>query len=128
MKRKIISEYTASVIFSSIEGIVKLNKYFLADILGRVKTWENETSKIGDVFVRWCPGLDPYIDYINNYGKSMALISRERKKNEKFAQFVDTERYDRSSLKDLLIVPIQRFPRYALLLGDLANVASSLGY
>ena len=72
---------------------------------------------IGDVFLNWAPGLGPYIEYINNYGKAIVCITRESKKNEKFSQFINNQRYDRSSLKDLLIVPIQRFPRYALLLG-----------
>lgn len=78
-----------------------------------------------------------YTDYSNKYSEAMALFTRLEKKNLKFRQAVD-ECHAVSApstyllaanivqasghpcrINDLLITPVQRIPRYSLLLNDL---------
>lgn len=89
-----------------------------------------------------------YTDYSNKYSEAMSLFSRLEKKNIKFKQIVD-ECYTVSSffvfllwnrgltyyqasghpcrVNDLLITPIQRIPRYSLLLSDLLRNTPEVG-
>lgn len=62
----------------------------------------------------------PYIDYTNNY--TLALTTLEEKcKNARLAAFLEQCRVESSikALESLLIMPIQRVPRYELLLKQL---------
>jgi hypothetical protein len=64
-----------------------------------------------------------YATYINNYPTAYAIIERHQRESKDFAQFLDTAtqnpRNKRQTLQSWLITPIQRVPRYVLLLNDL---------
>ena len=118
------------IIFSNIELILGFNKLLLLDIQKRFDSW-NESTLIGDIFLRLTPFLKLYTEYSNNYNKSMELITLACKKSKPFKEFVEGRRKSSSTnelmvmLDSLLIAPVQRIPRYILLLRDLIKSTNS---
>eukprot|EP01134_Creolimax_fragrantissima_P008200 CFRG8200T1 len=105
-------------LFSSIEQIFKINLSLLSQLTAKLKNWSSDET-IGDIFCSWAPDLAPYTTYINNYGNAMRILHSVCRKREDFAVFIQTTTYKRLTLKDLMIVPVQRIPRYQLLLQEL---------
>jgi hypothetical protein len=102
-------------IFQNIETILPLNQDLLKRLQERVQAWTPLTT-IGDVFKKWAPFLKIYTLYSNNYDDAMdALDQAER--DQWLIQFCDKK----VTIESLLITPIQRIPRYTLLLTDLWN-------
>jgi len=63
-----------------------------------------------------------YTAYSNKYEEAINTLNTMVKKNEKFAALLRDQQAQSGtslSLSDLLIMPIQRVPRYSLLLKDL---------
>ncbi|EGC39000.1 hypothetical protein DICPUDRAFT_27726 [Dictyostelium purpureum] len=85
----------------------------------------NSNITIGDLFLEKCEFLkDNYANYINNYDNSYQRIKRLRKGNSIFDEIVNTFEIFQDSnngldLYSYLIMPIQRIPRYLLLLKEL---------
>jgi hypothetical protein len=61
-----------------------------------------------------------YFEYLNNFTNSMALIRDLKENNPKFKEFLLGIRkkglYNNLDLEDYLIKPVQRLPKYVLLL------------
>jgi len=68
------------------------------------------------------PVLKLYVEYVNNYENSVKTIS-DSTKNKNFVDFVveTVGMVDTYPLSSLLIQPIQRIPRYEMLLTDLVR-------
>ena len=63
--------------------------------------------------------LKMYTQYVNGYDNAMATINRLNKKKT-FKKFLETKQREiGQSLMSYLIMPIQRIPRYVLLLKEL---------
>jgi len=111
-------------IFSNIEVIKLFNEKLLADIGGRLATW-NAMQKIADIFIQMIPFLQVYTIYINNFDSAISTVSQQKKKNKQFATFLDTCKNNPEAMKHdieaLLIMPVQRIPRYVLLLQALVK-------
>jgi hypothetical protein len=111
-------------IFSSLEVIVAYNERLLSQLQPRVESW-SPNQRLGDIFIQICGFLKVYTNYIANYNASMATLNRCRTKKEKFAQWLaeQEEKPELQGLKlgALLILPVQRIPRYQLLLSDLSK-------
>eukprot|EP01087_Luapelamoeba_hula_P022102 TRINITY_DN7853_c0_g1_i1.p1 TRINITY_DN7853_c0_g1~~TRINITY_DN7853_c0_g1_i1.p1 ORF type:complete len:1027 (-),score=176.48 TRINITY_DN7853_c0_g1_i1:35-3115(-) len=108
-------------LFSNIHLILPLNQELLKNINDRINNW-SPSQMIGDVFLRMAPFLKMYNDYSNNYKYALGIYNMYCEKSPKF---VDTLQACKASckpplnLESLLINPIQRIPRYNLLLEDL---------
>lgn len=67
--------------------------------------------------------MKTYSSYINNFDNSALVISKLRKSNKKFSKFCDKQMENPESrgqsLESFLIMPVQRIPRYTLLLREL---------
>ncbi len=112
-------------------GVYRLNKQFLKDLEGRLKDWVDKETRdqcFGDLFVRFGPYFKMYSMYCNNYEAGSKLLEQlQHKKNEKkydkFQQFCAETTKDKrvrgQQLASFLIMPIQRIPRYKLLLDEL---------
>lgn len=76
----------------------------------------------GPIFTFLAPFLKMYTAYSNKYEEAINTLNTMVKKNEKFAALLRDQQAQSGtslSLSDLLIMPIQRVPRYSLLLKDL---------
>ncbi|KAH3759484.1 Guanine exchange factor for Rac 30 [Pelomyxa schiedti] len=122
----ILTPEEITAIFSNLDTIVSYHTMLLEGITVRVKSW-TDTALIGDLFISSATHLRCYVEYINNYDHCLATISELLKTNKKFKDFLQrVERTHLLSLTATLIYPVQRIPRYILLLTDLhRNTPSS---
>ncbi|KYQ91906.1 pleckstrin (PH) domain-containing protein [Tieghemostelium lacteum] len=108
-------------IFCNIEVIHEFNKGFLKLLDEKFNNWTTNHS-ISDVFQYLLDGAaDVYAQYVNNYNAALKIYE-ECKKDEKFLEHVQDVRDNKTKGFDLvfyLIMPIQRMPRYVMLLEDL---------
>eukprot|EP01102_Stenamoeba_stenopodia_P017783 TRINITY_DN6425_c0_g2_i1.p1 TRINITY_DN6425_c0_g2~~TRINITY_DN6425_c0_g2_i1.p1 ORF type:complete len:589 (-),score=137.95 TRINITY_DN6425_c0_g2_i1:35-1801(-) len=117
----IIGEEDLKAIFSTVELIYNLNKTLLSDIEKRLSGWTDSTL-IGDIFLQFAPMFKLYSDYVKNYGGAMVHLQNLTERSRRFANFLkDAAAVNRQVLgiHTFLIMPVQRLPRYILLITDL---------
>mmetsp|Transcript_7041 Transcript_7041/g.11631 ORF Transcript_7041/g.11631 Transcript_7041/m.11631 type:complete len:468 (+) Transcript_7041:94-1497(+) len=119
---KIISAEDLRGIFNDIKTIHQLNFTFLNDLQAVYKNFNNDKTQIGDQFVKFCPYFKMYQNYCNNYDNAMVLLNRYNEKKA-FADFCVEIRSQcqNKTLQSLLILPIQRLPRYKLCLTEIVK-------
>jgi len=86
-----------------------------------MRAW-SPTQCLGDLFVGMSAYLKTYTEYVKNFDVSLRRVADCAAKNPKFETFLrSTEESDgvRTPLEALLITPVQRIPRYVLLLQQL---------
>jgi len=113
-------------IFYTFQIILSISTVFTNDLEKKMDKWP--TVQIGECFLKIAPLLKVYSGYINNYNNAITAIETA-KKGTKFTAFLDKTKNDVTSMKETegrdlnsyLIMPIQRIPRYALLLKDLVK-------
>nr|CAG4717260.1 unnamed protein product [Naegleria fowleri] len=120
-EKPIISKEEVQAIFSDIDVILNVNTTFLNDLEERLKTYEHNVQ-ISDIFLTIAPFFKTYSRYCNNFDKANEVL-KECKKREDFKEVVvkmdKDSRTSKLGLQSYLILPIQRIPRYRLLLQDL---------
>jgi len=85
-------------------------------------------NSIGKIFLKFAPFLKIYSDFCNGYESVLNQVRTLRKENAKFESFMaraenDIKKNGGQSLAGYLIMPIQRIPRYTLLLRELLKVS-----
>lgn len=106
---------------NSLRMIHGMSSKLVSQLEATVQTWGPE-SKLGAIFMKLAPFFKLYKDYSNTYGECMQLYNETLKNNKQFAAKLDelrTNSGQHSTIPDILITPIQRLPRYSLLLQDL---------
>ena len=91
---------------------------FIADLEKLFNEWQRESS-IGQVFITFGSFFKLYTDYCNNTDTSqeeLKALNKARKKKKYRAYIEEEERKQGMGLESYLITPIQRIPRYELLL------------
>jgi len=101
-----------AAIFSNISVLVQFHAIFLADL--------RRSNSMVQVFLQSADFLKMYTTYLNFYDKAIATMNSLRD-NSKFQAFLNThmEQLKGKSLMSYLIQPVQRIPRYVLLLREL---------
>jgi len=111
-------------IFGNIEQLLAYHKKFSKAMKERVDQWSSE-QLIGDLFVNEASFLIIYSDYVTNYLTGNDTLKKEQASSPAFASFVKKrEAKPECKFQDIesfLIQPIQRIPRYNLLLQDLTK-------
>ena len=82
----------------------------------------NEETQLGDIFLEFCNPMKTYFSYMNHYQTLIPLL-RETK-GTRFAELLESMKQPAckgKGLRDFLIMPAQRIPRYAMLLSDLSK-------
>jgi len=84
--------------------------------------WFSEGQKLGDIFLLMTDFLKVYTAYVNNYNLALKTLT-ELSQNAKIAKLLQDARQvpecGNLELGSFLIMPIQRIPRYVMLLTDL---------
>jgi hypothetical protein len=124
---QILSDAEIRAIFSETESILNYNRHLLQQLEERVTKW-SVSQKLGDIFTLISSYLKIYTQYCSNYNEAMRILS-ECKKQNKFKKFVDELKkkchdIEHRGIEDYLIRPVQRIPRYYLLLQDLVKHTS----
>ena len=105
-------------IFGDLLGIRQVNKELLTAM-------EISTDKIGQVFLDLAPYLKFYSTYANDFKTATNLVEEQLNKNKPFRQFMERQESRPEvckKLNALLITPVQRIPRYKLLLDDIIKI------
>jgi RhoGEF domain len=104
-------------LFSNVESIVDLHQPLLKDL-------EKNTphGDIASVFLQYAPFLKMYSVYVSKYDRAIAVMGKHSS-NKKFHSFLNKQRSDPDcaglDLMSYLIMPVQRLPRYELLLAEI---------
>lgn len=121
---EIIDSSVVDEIFYQIPEILRSHEYFLALLTERRKDW-NSSQNIGDLFVNCFthqPMSEIYTAFINNWTHAKECIRIASSSKGSFRTFLDTasrEHKGKLTLDALLIMPVQRIPRYELLIKEL---------
>ncbi|KAI0268336.1 hypothetical protein BC834DRAFT_687638 [Gloeopeniophorella convolvens] len=123
----IISLYDANTLFGNIDNLLPVNEALLADLETMVSPeGPRSVGYIGDVVLRHFKDLHGFEQYKQYYVKreeAQSIFEREMsKRSSGFSAFVDRIKYsssdtkNRVGLRELLMDPVQRIPRYTLML------------
>ncbi|KAJ2844499.1 hypothetical protein GGI22_006858, partial [Coemansia erecta] len=124
----VLSRKEVRQLFANFPDIIMLSKELLAQLEARLGTqadppWDPATGRIGDIFLRIAPFLKMYSLYLRNFRSALALISLWLSENHDFARFIheasSSPECKGLSFQSYLLLPVQRIPRYKLLLEDL---------
>jgi ACT domain-containing protein len=118
---RVLSENDIHRIFGNIVSILRFNETLLGKLERRMKNFDAETTLIGDIFKSLVPFLSMYTDYCCNYGEGMLLVNKLKVDDEEVAAVLSQSVVDSNGqdLQDFCITPVQRVPRYRLLLDQL---------
>jgi hypothetical protein len=121
---------TVGVFISRLEHIFTLNTKLLADLEELLGQWDTSKTKIGGVFERFAPHLKMYDEFSSAYEFATKTFVVYEKTDSKLRRFLDDQSETFSNvlrgatIYSLLITPIQRVPRYLLLLKELVKNTS----
>lgn len=77
----------------------------------------NKKTLLSDVFLSFLPHFKMYTQYCSNYNTALELVNKLCDENSRFRAFIKkTEAKTMKKFLDFLILPVQRVPRYVLLL------------
>jgi hypothetical protein len=115
-------------IFFQIPEILRAHETFLSLLTKRLDNWDS-SQVIGDVFLEAFtsePMSDIYTSFINNWAHAKESIrvasSNSVKTSSSFNKFLENasrEHKGKLTMDALLIMPVQRIPRYELLIKEL---------
>ncbi|KAJ2725692.1 hypothetical protein GGI07_001060 [Coemansia sp. Benny D115] len=124
----ILSRKEVRQLFANFPDIITLSRELLSQLEARLGNntalaWDAETGRLGDIFVRIAPFLKMYSLYLRNFRSALENISRWLTTNQEFAQFIRKTNANPEckglAFQSYLLLPVQRIPRYKLLLEDL---------
>ncbi|XP_068601490.1 FYVE, RhoGEF and PH domain-containing protein 1 [Brachionichthys hirsutus] len=109
-------------IFSNICSIYCFHQQFLLPALQkRMDEWDSN-PRIGDILQKLAPFLKMYGEYVKNFDRAMELVNTWMQRSAQFKTIIqDIQREDRCgnlTLQHHMLEPVQRIPRYELLLKD----------
>jgi len=120
--RPILSENELKIVFSSIEVILNTNTKLYEDLQKEVAAYDPTKTMLGHVFLHMTAYLKVYTDYVSNYPNALTCVHDLLETNSVFASHCErVMQTTGSDLDSLLITPVQRIPRYQMLLRDLVK-------
>lgn len=111
---------THTALFGQIEMIYNLNRELLDEL-------EADLNNVSKAFLKLAPFFKLYSVYAFDFKNSLLLLQEESIKDPSFKKFLDeteTRPEVQMKLNSLLITPIQRVPRYKLLLQQVLEYTS----
>ncbi|EDR28796.1 FYVE, RhoGEF and PH domain-containing protein, putative [Entamoeba dispar SAW760] len=109
-------------IFLYYDEILRCNREFASMV---IKSWKDKTfeDSIGELFLNFSPFFIVYRNFLINHNKAFTLLTK-LEEDTKLKRYLENCQYQISTnqnldLRDYLIMPVQRLPRYNLLLTDL---------
>jgi len=117
-----LTSQDVSILFSNIDAILKFHLLLQNDLK------KSNSSQVGEVFLKYSDFLKLYVGYVSNYSKCIELMNKLSLENKSMTQFLIKQRTSNTDsngldLMSYLIQPIQRIPRYEMLLKGLVQSA-----
>jgi len=123
--KEVVTAGDLKLLFSNCQLLYNFHRQLLAQLTERLRDYNAGATRIGDVFVEMAPFFKLYQEYVNNYDLAQKHLVELKSKNARFADaLADIEKSPASAGKDLLsylITPVQRVPRYQMMLAELAK-------
>ncbi|XP_037315790.2 FYVE, RhoGEF and PH domain-containing protein 4-like [Pungitius pungitius] len=109
-------------IFANISSIYSFHSQFLLpDLENCISQW-GESPRLGGVLLQHAPFLRIYADYILNFEQAMELLRTWSERSSVFRDIIQDiqsqEVCGSLTLQHHMLEPVQRVPRYEMLLGD----------
>ncbi|RZF36300.1 hypothetical protein LSTR_LSTR006805 [Laodelphax striatellus] len=111
-------------IFYQVPAILQHHELFLEELRRRLEHWDAK-QRVGDIFLDTFTKqsvIDTYTAFINNWKTANEAIKTTSQAKPAFARFLEAmarEHKGKLALDSLLIMPVQRIPRYELLIQTL---------
>jgi len=119
----VVSAAEAHTLFSNISQIRELNRKFLADLKQRIESWTAATC-VCDLVRDFAPYFKMYTQYVSNYSTASDLLQQLEKRAAFVAFTTEKQTAGHAALSFYLIMPIQRIPRYKLLLQEIQKMTA----
>eukprot|EP01104_Vermistella_antarctica_P015309 TRINITY_DN498_c0_g1_i2.p1 TRINITY_DN498_c0_g1~~TRINITY_DN498_c0_g1_i2.p1 ORF type:complete len:1180 (-),score=399.95 TRINITY_DN498_c0_g1_i2:156-3695(-) len=120
----LVPEGALKSMLSDLEVISNYSQLLLSKVIPRVEEW-NDQQCLGDIFLQITGFLKVYTQYVKAYGASLAIMRTHKTSNPEFSRFLaKCEMHPEVGMKDIgafLILPVQRIPRYEMLLRELVK-------
>jgi len=123
-EKRVLKRDHVDVLFGNISAILDISKSLVEDLEVRVASSD---QSVGDLFNHFGVLFKMYIHYASNYNNAMAVLE-SLEKNDAFCKMVAAslpQCRGGNSLTCYLILPLQRIPRYRLLLDTLVKHTDS---
>lgn len=133
-----LTESEMKIIFNGIDEIIEIGDRFLAQLHDVIELPIDEhstrESSLSSLIIDFSKDFLKYDTFILSYNASTTCIRELKKSNVNFKNFLQTQRQEvikktnnrHQELNSFLITPIQRLPRYTLLLRDLLKNTSKM--
>eukprot|EP00457_Paulinella_chromatophora_P000594 gb/GEZN01000594.1/.p1 GENE.gb/GEZN01000594.1/~~gb/GEZN01000594.1/.p1 ORF type:complete len:1340 (-),score=384.36 gb/GEZN01000594.1/:40-3783(-) len=121
----------AEGIFGNAEDLAEFHTNLLKQLQTTLDHWTHHTC-VAPMFLQISAALDNYTQYIGQFHSGMENLKKHKDKNKKLLKFVEDQQRNLETqarenkgapgsreLSALMITPIQRLPRYSLLLKEL---------
>ena len=124
-KEEILDESDIHSQFLNWETIYGLHKHLLEQLTEPLKTNPDDPNaiKVGAIFKTYSFFLKMYMQYLSNFELAMTRRAEIMCQNRKFAQLLETAltdpRCNGSGIESFLVTPVQRIPRYRMLLQEI---------
>ncbi|XP_041656139.1 faciogenital dysplasia [Cheilinus undulatus] len=110
-------------IFSNISSIYCFHdKFLLPELKTRITGEWDSTPRIGDILQKLAPFMKMYGEYVKNFDRAMDLVNTWTQRSSQFKSVVQNiQKQDvcgNLTLQHHMLEPVQRIPRYELLLKD----------
>ncbi|XP_051914474.1 faciogenital dysplasia [Hippocampus zosterae] len=110
-------------IFSNISSIYCFHdKFLLPELKTRITGEWNSNPRIGDILQKLAPFMKMYGEYVKNFDRAMDLVNTWTQRSSQFKGVVQNiQKQDvcgNLTLQHHMLEPVQRIPRYELLLKD----------
>jgi hypothetical protein len=120
VKKKKVTESEMNIIFGNVEHILTIHQVFLVGLRSRLEEWP--MTNIGVSLSNQVPLMKNYISYVNGYDDAINQLREIRKNSpdfDKYCHAIKKKTAGNLDIVALLILPVQRLPRYVLLLREL---------
>uniref|UniRef100_A0A8C6DF55 FYVE, RhoGEF and PH domain containing 3 n=1 Tax=Moschus moschiferus TaxID=68415 RepID=A0A8C6DF55_MOSMO len=116
------SEVTTGI-FSNISSIYRFHgQFLLPELQARITNEWDVNPRLGDILQKLAPFLKMYGEYVKNFDRAMELVSTWTQRSLVFKDIVQSiqkqEMCGNLTLQHHMLEPVQRVPRYELLLKD----------
>ncbi|KAK2498312.1 hypothetical protein MC885_021307, partial [Smutsia gigantea] len=121
-RSKAFPEDVVRLIFSNISSIYQFHaQFFLPELQRRLDGW-TVTPRIGDVIQKLAPFLKMYSEYVKNFERAAELLATWTDRSLPFQEVISRIQSSEASgsltLQHHMLEPVQRIPRYELLLKE----------
>jgi hypothetical protein len=125
---ELLSRSEVMALFGEIPTLMSVNSVLLRDLDDRLNTKKHASRQfhcVGDVFHRMAPFLKSYASFCGSYEDAVSMLTKKAASFPELQRFMENASRDprskNQSLESLLIRPVQRLPKYPLLLRELVK-------